>query len=159
RRLAWATAQAVLARIAYDPRSMKRLALAFLALAACNTTSSGANQHIGFTPTNCGTLGGCDFDLSVGVGGKVDVTLDSLDGTPTAGLDLASRDPNLLSVTTTADVGGEPAWELTALGRGSADLVAIDSGGGEVDFVPVPMVDVVAVQMDPLTSSIVEGSE
>ena len=132
---------------------------ALAAIAACNTSQNGANDRLRFTPDNCGQVGGCDFADSIGVGGKINVTLDSLDGTPTAGIDLASRDPDLLAVEPGEDIGGEPSWELTALGSGFADLAAIDSRGEEIDFITVPLEDVASVKMIDFVGNPVEGSE
>jgi hypothetical protein len=137
---------------------MKSLAILVpvLALAAaCNTSREGANGSLSFTPENCGVAAGCDFDMSVGVGGKINVTLDSLDGTSTAGVDLASRDESLMTVVPGEDLHGEPSWEVTALGAGVADLVALDANGGEIDFVEVPMQDVIGVTMQPYVGDIV----
>jgi hypothetical protein len=138
---------------------MKRLTLLCALLgglsAACNTSKTGANDRLSFTPVDCGDhgAGGCDFDDSIGVGGTVSVTLDSLDGTATAGLDLASADPSVLTVVPTADIGGEPAWDLTAVGPGVARLAAIDPDATEIDFVEVSTQDVTGLTMEPLVGS------
>ncbi len=104
----------------------------------CNTSTSGANERISFTPENCGQVLSCDLADSIAAGGKINITIDSLDGTPTAGLDLASRDPDIVTVEPAADIGGAPSWELTAHAPGVADLAALD-GELEIDFVEVPV--------------------
>jgi hypothetical protein len=133
---------------------MKRLFLGvLLSVAACNTSQTGANGNVAFTPVECGELGGCDFADSIGVGGKINVTISGLDGTPTAGLDLASREPDKLDVVPGEDVGGEPSWELTALTAGVVELAAIDPDGNEVDFIQVPMQEVTKLTMVPFAGS------
>lgn len=153
--MAWPTAPPVLGGLTYAPGMRKLALLSLFAVAACNTPSSGANERIEFTPTECGQAGGCDFDDAIGVYGTISVTIDSLDGTPTAGLDLASRDPSIMSVTPRADIGGEPAWDVTALGPGVAELAALDAGGNEIDFIQVDLVDPVALTMVPFVGDIV----
>jgi hypothetical protein len=134
---------------------MKRLFLGvLLSVAACNTSQTGANGNVAFTPVECGELGGCDFADSIGVGGKINVTISGLDGTPTAGLDLASREPDKLDVVPGADVGGEPSWELTALTAGVVQLAAIDPDGNEVDFIEVPMQEVTKLTMVPFAGDV-----
>src|SRR5687768_10198273 len=89
------------------------LALATLLVATgCNTTTTGANEQIGFTPINCGALAGCAFADSIATGGVIAVHIDGLDGTSTVGVDLASRDLELMTVAAVADFGGEPTWEI-----------------------------------------------
>lgn len=112
-------------------------AAALAAAAACNAAQTGSQQHLSFTPSNCALLAGCDFADTLAVLGTADVQLASLDGTPTAGLDLAARDPSVLRVEAIADVGGRPAWRLTGLAPGTTDLAAVDGGGAEVDSIPV----------------------
>ena len=117
-------------------RALHAAALA-LAAAGCNAAQTGSQQHLSFTPANCGLLAGCDFADTLAVLGSTDVQLGSLDGSPTAGLDLAARDPSLLQVEAIADVAGRPAWRLTGLAPGTTDLAAVDSGGAEVDSIAV----------------------
>jgi hypothetical protein len=124
--------------------------------AACNVSQDGANDILRFTPTDCGQLG-CNFADSIGVGGTISVQLESLGGTPTAGLDLVSGDPAIMDVFRREDLGGRPAWDVVALGAGVADLVAVD-GGTEVDFLEVSMQDVAALTMVPFVGDIVETS-
>lgn len=108
------------------------------ALAACNEGRTGANNNVEFTPLNCGNaLLGCSFDQSLALWGDTDVQIAGIDGFPTAGLDLASRDPSVLVVTKVADVAGRPTWTLHGAGEGVATLAAIDSGGGEADFTEI----------------------
>jgi hypothetical protein len=131
-----------------------------IALAACNTSQTGANERIAFTPQNCGQPAeGCDLADSMGVYGKISMTIDGLNGQPTAGLDLASRDPARLTVEPTADIGGQPAWELTAHAAGVVQVAAVDAGGTEIDFVEVPIQEVLALTMQPYTSNIVGPSD
>ncbi len=118
---------------------MQRYLLALIALAAtaCNVSTDGANGNITFTPTDCGRFG-CDFDDSIGVGGVINVQIAGVDGVSTAGADLISDDPDLLSVTPIADQG-QPTWELKSLAAGVARLTVLDSQGADLDFLEVPM--------------------
>ena len=119
-----------------------------LAAAACNTTTEGANGQIAFTPTNCGVVAGCDFADSIGVHGAVDVQIAGLQGTPTAGLDLASDDEGVFTVAPTDDTGNQATWEIQAHGAGVARLAAIDGDGTEVDFVEVSVQDVTHLALE-----------
>lgn len=110
--------------------------LAALAAPGCNTSTEGANGNIVFTPMNCGRLG-CDFDDSIGVGGRLEVTIEGTEGVSTAGVTLDVDDPAVLSVTSIPDVGGRPAWELQGEGAGVAEILAIDADGFELDFLQV----------------------
>lgn len=129
-----------------------------LAAAACNTSQTGANGNLSFTPTNCGVIGGCDFADSIGVNGKINVQITGLDGTSTAGLDLASQDESVLLVSPGPDINNAPSWELTAVSPGVADLVALDPGGTQIDFVEVPVQEVTSFHAVPFAGSIVEGT-
>jgi hypothetical protein len=129
-----------------------------ITIAACNESQTGANERIAFTPANCGQIG-CDLDDSIGVYGKINIQIDGLNGQSTAGLDLASRDPSRLTVEPAADINGAPSWELTALAAGVVQLAAIDPGGTEIDFVEVPIQDLVALTLQPYTSNIVGPAE
>lgn len=118
---------------------MQRLLLALTALLAiaCDTSTDGANGNVTFTPTDCGRIG-CDFDNSIGVGGVIEVQITGLEGVSTAGADLISDDPELLSVRPIAD-RGQPTWELQALAAGVARLTVLDAQGSDLDFLEVPM--------------------
>jgi hypothetical protein len=122
-----------------------RISLAALAAAAlsvgCDQPKEGALNNVSFTPTNCGLLVGCDFDDSIGVGGKIDVQISGIDGFSTAGIDLASRNPDVFDVVAVGDVGGEPTWEITANSAGIADLAAL-LDGEEQDFLEIAIQDV-----------------
>jgi hypothetical protein len=115
---------------------MQRLLLALTALTAiaCNVSTDGANGNVTFTPTDCGRIG-CDFDNSMGVGGTIQVQIAGIEGVSTAGADLISDDPSLLSVTAV----GQPTWELQSLAPGVARLTVLDSQGADLDFLEVPM--------------------
>src|SRR5688572_25180728 len=106
---------------------MRTITLVALAsLAACNTTTDGANGLVAFTPDNCSTqdLRGCDFEDSLGVGGSSYVQIEGIDGFSTAGVDLDTDDPNVLIVEPVGDVGGRPTWEITGTGPGVARIIA-----------------------------------
>jgi hypothetical protein len=134
--------------------------LACLALAACNTSQTGANNRIAFTPAECGQPAeGCDLRDSMGVFGTIGMTIDGIDGEPTAGLDLASRDPDTLTIVPREDIGGQPAWDLTAHAPGVVQVAAVDPQGVEIDFVEVPIQDVIALTLEPYTTNIVGPAE
>jgi hypothetical protein len=108
------------------------------ALAACNEGRTGANNLVEFTPLNCGNaLLGCSFDSSLALWADTDVQIAGIDGFSTAGIDLASADPSVLTVVKIADVAGRPTWKLHGAGEGVARLAAVDTGGSEADFTEV----------------------
>jgi len=116
------------------------ISLSFLTLAAgCNEPKEGAYGNIQFTPDNCSTedLRGCDFDDSIGVGGQIDVNIAGIDGFSTAGVTLATDDPNVLVVAPIGDVSGRPTWEVTATGEGVGRIIALDADDIQVDFIEV----------------------
>ena len=127
------------------------LAAAALAV-GCDTPQEGAFNNVLFTPTNCGyPVAGCDFEDSIGVGGKIDIHIEGIDGFSTAGIDLESANPDLLQVVAVGDTDGMPTWELTALGAGVVELQAM-LDGVEQDFIEIPMQDV-----DSLTTANILG--
>lgn len=127
-------------------------------LAACNTSRTGANGNIEFTPQNCGQVLSCDFDLSIGQYGAINVTIDGLDGTPTAGVDLVSSDSSVFTVSVGEDVGGEPSWEIYGVGPGVADLIAYN-GDTEVDFLEIPVQTVQFLALEDFVGEAVGPTE
>jgi len=119
-------------------------AVASLATAACDTSTSGANGNVSFTPTECGRLG-CNFDDSIGVGGVIQMQISGIDGISTAGADVVSDDADLLSVTAVGDVAGQPTWELQAFAPGVARIAVLDSTDAELDFLEVPIQELTGV--------------
>lgn len=105
--------------------------------AGCNQSETGAEGNIRFTPTNCGRASGCAFGDGIAAGARVDVTIDGIDGFPTAGVDLVSDDTTVFDVSPTNDIGQEPAWTIDATGDGITRLVAVDGDGNDVDFIEV----------------------
>jgi hypothetical protein len=124
------------------------IAAAALTLAACNTSTEGANGNVLFTPINCGVIAGCDFADSIGVYGAIDVQIEGVDGFATAGLDLASDDEGVFTVAPTEDSGGRSTWEIQAHSAGVARLAALTGDGAEVDFVEVSVQDVTHLAME-----------
>ncbi|RMH41905.1 MAG: hypothetical protein D6689_09860 [Deltaproteobacteria bacterium] len=120
------------------------LTLSALAGAAgCNETTAGAQGNVLFTPDRCDLVGsGCTFDDSVAVGGTLIVHITGAEGSSTAGFDLQSDDPTVLSVQPVDDVGGKPTWELAGTGAGVARLVAVDPDGNDVDFLEVSVQEI-----------------
>jgi hypothetical protein len=132
--------------------------LAALAVAACNTPQSGVNDRIDFTPTQCGAVSGCAFDDGIGKGGVISVQISGIGAQPTAGLDLASRHPNIMTVARRADIGNAPAWDLTGLAQGFADLAAVDTDGVEIDHIQVEIHELRRLTMIGFVGDIVETS-
>lgn len=107
--------------------------IALVAVIACNTPSSGENDRLEFTPTECGNpLLGCDLGSGVVVGGSLEVEVRGVGAVTTDGVTLVSATPTVLAVVDIADVG-VPTWELRAVAAGTATLSAVDAGGVEVD--------------------------
>ncbi|MCA9677660.1 MAG: hypothetical protein H6709_04485 [Kofleriaceae bacterium] len=127
--------------------------------AACNTPTEGANGNLQFTPQLCGGFMSCDFNDSIGVYGQINVTIDGLNGTSTAGLDLASDDTSVLTVEPGEDIGGQPSWVLTATGAGVARLAALTPGAEEVDFVEVGVQDVQYLTLESFVGDAVGPSD
>ena len=127
-------------------------------LAACNQSQAGVNDRILFTPTDCGQVGGCAFDDSVGVHGTISLQITGIDGQPTAGVDLASRDLAVAQVSRRADINNAAAWDLAAIAPGVVDVAAIDSNGIEIDFVQVGVQDVTRLTMVPFVGDVVGPS-
>lgn len=136
---------------------MKKFALlsilAVPALAGCNTTTEGANGAVFFTPMNCGRLS-CDFDDSVGVGGRLDVVIEGAEGVSTAGVVLESDDPSVLFVEEVPDIGGRPAWNIEGVNPGVARLIAYD-GDFELDFLEVGVQELSYLAMMPIVGDAV----
>jgi hypothetical protein len=108
-----------------------------LAAAACNTSQEGAEGNILFTPDECGRVGGCNFEDSIGVGGTINVNIMGLDGFSTAGVTLEVDDPGVLTVIPVGDVGGRPTWELQGIAPGVATLYAYDADDARADFIEI----------------------
>jgi len=114
------------------------ISLLAAATTGCNTSQTGAEGLVRFTPDACDRAGtGCDFDDGVAVGGTLDVWITGTDGTSTAGFTLRSDDPAVITVTVVDDVAGRPTWELAGTGSGVARLIAVDADGADVDFIEV----------------------
>lgn len=123
------------------------LSLALLAV-GCNTSKTGANGNIRFTPDECGLVSGCNFDDSIGVGGMINVQIAGIDGFSTAGVTLGSDDPAVLSIDPIADVGGKPTWAAVGQSAGVARIVAYDTNQVEVDFVEVGVQELSGLGLD-----------
>jgi hypothetical protein len=128
------------------------------ALAGCNESEDGAFDNVRFTPDDCGRVGtGCDFDDGLGAGGSVAVQVSGIDGFSTAGVDLASGTPDLLTVNRISDIGGAPAWELTGLAVGRARIEALQDGA-EVDFLTVQVKSVVDLGVTAVLGEVAGGA-
>jgi hypothetical protein len=128
-----------------------------LTLAACNQSRAGVNDRIRFIPAECGQIV-CDFDDSVGVYGTISLQISGIDGQPTAGLDLASRDETVATIERRDDITGAPAWDLHAHAPGVVEVAAIDTDATEIDYVQVPVQDVTRLTMLPVVGDIVGPS-
>lgn len=132
-------------------KRMKTFAiLAFLGASlavGCNVTVEGNEGNVSFTPRDCGReLSGCDLAGGIGVGGVLNIQISGLNGFSTVGINLESADLEVLDVTPTGDVDGEPTWSLNGLNPGTARLMALDSDNVVADYI-----DVDIVQPDRLT--------
>lgn len=123
-------------------RTLGLIASVFLlAATGCNESTTGAYGNVEFTPDECGRIGGCAFEDSVGVGGIINVNIRGIDGFSTAGVTLESDDTSVLTVAPIGDVGGRPTWEAVGISAGVARIVAYDSDDVEVDFIEVAVQD------------------
>lgn len=129
---------------------------AVLFTAACNTSSDGDQGNVSFTPTECGRIGGCDFEDSIGVGGTLAVQIDGLDGTPTAGLDVISDDPTRVTAMPTGNIAGKPAWLLVGVSAGAARLIAVDRDQSEVDSLTVGVQELTGMVLDDFIGDAVQ---
>jgi hypothetical protein len=116
--------------------------------AACNVSQDGDQGNIRFTPSQCGRIGGCDFEDSVGVGGRIAIQIEGLDGFSTAGVTLEAADPQVLTLEAIGDLGGRPAWEATAVGAGVSRVIAYDTDDNEVDSLDVPVQDLIGLTLE-----------
>lgn len=130
-----------------------------LAAAACNTSQEGAEGNILFTPDECGRVGGCSFDDSIGVGGTINVNIMGADGFSTAGVTLEVDDPAVLTVAPVGDVGGRPTWELHAVGPGVATLYAYDTNDERVDFIEIGVQDLTGLTLENFVGDAVGPSD
>jgi hypothetical protein len=115
------------------------LALGSVLSAGCdwNTVSTGDHGVLTFTPDDCGQ-DGCDLRDSIVVGGSAKVTLDTVDDAyDVDGITLISSAPSVLRVE--AEYRGSlwSDWRITGVGRGYAELIAIDWNGYEIDHIEV----------------------
>ncbi len=120
----------------------------------CNVSTTGAEGNIQFTPDDCGRVGGCDFNDSIGVGGVVNVRIQGLDGFSTAGVTLDSDDPGVFTVTAIPDQGG-PIWEIYGAGSGVARLTAWDSTDTQVDYIDIGVQELTGLTMENIVGSAV----
>ncbi len=132
---------------------MNKLGLALLATlvtatSACDTSTAGANDVLLFTPRDCGRIG-CSFNLSIGTGGLVDVQIDPIGETSTAGITLFADPDFVLDVVPVTD-NGQPTWEMLGVSPGIARLIAIDTDGIEVDFLEVVVQDADGLELLPV---------
>ncbi len=139
---------------------MTKLLIALAAaatMAACNTSTEGAQGNIAFTPTECGLIG-CNLDDSIGVGGKILLHIRGLEDVSTVGATLVSEDPSLLSVVAVPDVAGQPTWELQALAAGVPTISVLDETQALLDFVEIPTQDLTGIIAENLVGDAVGPS-
>lgn len=124
-------------------------ALPLTTLVACqwNEVETGRNGRIELTPSECGKPG-CDLDDGVAVGGTLLLTLHGKDGVDASQLRLVSSAPWIADVI--ADEGGafDREFRIAGNGAGRADLIAIDSWGYEVDYLPIEVAQIGDVAID-----------
>lgn len=118
------------------------------ATAACDVSQEGDQGNIRFTPTDCGRVGGCDFEDSVGVGGTIAVQIEGIEGFSTAGVTLEAADPEVIALAPIGDIGNRPAWEITGIGAGVSRIIAYDSDDNEVDSLDVPVQELIGLTLE-----------
>jgi|GEM_PF-2094753 len=112
------------------------LLAAATSLLGCDRATSGALGRVSFTPEHCGLpFGfGCNFDRSVVSGSTVDLYIEGNEGFSSAGLDLMSETPDVVSLEAIADLDGRPAWRVRGLRPGRAEIAAVDRDDVSVDY-------------------------
>ncbi len=130
---------------------MTMLGLFLLVVAAgCNEGEAGGEGIVEFTPTNCGVLNfRCSFLDPIAAGAAIDVEIDTpAPGETADDLELVSSNPAVFDVVPVPPVAGERRWEIQAFGEGTADLLAVDLDGFVIDFLPVDVVELDALNLD-----------
>ena len=114
------------------------LALPLTTAVACdwNEVETGRNGLVELVPSECGRPG-CDLDDGVAVGGALTITLQGVDGRDADDLRLVSSAPWIVDVIASDWSGFDPEFRIAGNGAGVADLIAIDSWGYEVDYLPI----------------------
>ncbi len=105
-------------------------------LAACNTITTGDNGVLTFTPDDCGKSS-CSLDEELVIGGSTVVTLDDAGEGDVDDLTLISSDPYVLRVELVERGAFDSEWRVTGTGAGSAEIIAIDAYGYEIDYTEV----------------------
>jgi hypothetical protein len=117
------------------------LPLSLLAACEWNEVEQGRYGQLELTPSDCGKSY-CDLDDGIATGGDLAITLRGKDGASAYGLTLISSAPWIVDVVAIEDDGSEPRFRVLGTGAGRADLIAIDSAGYEVDYLPVEVATV-----------------
>jgi hypothetical protein len=138
------------------------LALPFSSLAACNWSEveDGRLGRLELTPSECGHAI-CDLDDGIAVGGALDITLAGKDGVDASDLRLVSSAPWIVDILETEAWGSQPRFRIAGQGAGTAELIAIDRYGYEVDYLPVEVATIAAFDVsaiaDGMTMSAMPG--
>lgn len=111
---------------------MSAVRFLWVACVALGCGGDGGEPVVEFSPISCGRIG-CDFEQRIGVGGVIGLQIRLAGGASVVGLDVRSRDPQILRAFQVADVAGQPTWELEAISPGVAVLEAIDPADGDED--------------------------
>lgn len=114
--------------------------LASVLAMGCDVSTTGNQGAIAFTPDECGHFAGCNFANPIGVGGSLLAHISGIDGVSTVGIDLEASDPQILAVSPTGDIGGQPTWQLVGLAEGPVSILAVDAERQVVDFIDVSVV-------------------
>jgi len=118
------------------------LLLAGATLAGCDIDQPGRYGNLTFTPTRCGGVG-CSFSDELAVGGVTDVQLSTRSGAAATGLHLVSSAPWILDVRP-----GLFGGELYGVAPGTAQLMAFDDTGDEVDEIDVDVAEIDHLDVD-----------
>ena len=109
------------------------MALPLVALAACNTVTTGEYGVLTFTPDECGGDEGCSLNDDLAVGATLVVELEAADGGDIEDLRLITSNPYVFQVERLSSSPWSSEWKVTGTGDGWAELVAIDGLGYEID--------------------------
>jgi hypothetical protein len=114
---------------------------ALAATTACNTSTTGDQNRLQFTPINCGNpLLGCDLASGLIVGGELDLEVRGLEGISTDGLTLSTSTTATVVVLEVLDAPVR-TFSLRGLSPGTARLEAHDANGDDVDSLTFNVAD------------------
>jgi hypothetical protein len=137
--------------------SLLLLSLPLATLAACdwNEVETGRYGQVEFVPDECGQAG-CDLDDGIAAGAELTIGLRGVEGRSTYGLGLVSSAPWVVDVIEVRKDGFDPEFRILGTGAGTADLIAIDGAGYEVDYIPVEVATISELGVDAFADGLTE---